>query len=142
MQIAAFCEKVIKEADSERLSLIGVIEGIKMEVVGPELPDEMPPCPLGEMTLALCLWSGDLEGQHTIHVQHVGPAGNRDEPIAFPVVFQPGLAGVNLIVKLNLVVVNAGVHWFDVLFVTGENEEDRLLSRVPLDIQYRPQRVG
>ena len=49
-----------------------------------------------------------------------------------------GNRGVNLISPLQFAVQHEGTYWFDIL-LGGPDQEDELLTRLPLEVQYQRQ---
>ncbi|HTQ69787.1 MAG TPA: hypothetical protein VMI13_13950 [Solirubrobacteraceae bacterium] len=141
VQVAAFCEKVIVDRNVGNLSLIGLVETVTNTAVGEEVPDEMPPFSLGAITLAVCLWADKAKGRYTVKVRPENPIGEQMAPLTSPVQFESGARGVNLIVPMNLQIDHEGLYWFDVLLSAGSGYEDRLLTRIPLEVLYRPQQL-
>lgn len=138
VQLAAFCEKALVDRDTDRLSIIGLVDSVKMVAVGPEAPDVMPPTPLVGLTLAICLWSDQFEGEHTILVQPIDPDGDALEPLGLAASFEQGMRGVNLILPIPILLQKAGAYWFNVL-LGDPDAERRLLSRIPLEVEYEAQ---
>jgi hypothetical protein len=140
VQVATFCEKVIRDA-SGQLSLIGLTAGVAQGAVGPEVPDEMPPFQLGGLTLVLTLWSDQAKGRFELKVRPEAPNGQQLDAIAAPIQLPGGAQGVDLVLQINMLVEHEGTYWFDILFSPGGGGQDRLLSRIPLTVQYQPQRT-
>lgn len=133
---AAFCERVLQEADGVP-SLIRVVDRIVHATVGPEAPDEMPPVPVS-LTAAIMLKSGQARGRHSVRLTMEAPSGQEVGPEAvLPVLLEGEERGVNLFVGLNFQAEQEGLYWFNVFFGT----QNVLLTRIPLRIVYQPQRL-
>jgi hypothetical protein len=141
IQVATFCEKVIKDQVGGNLSVIGCVSAVTNAAVGTDVPDEMPAFPLDRLTLAVTLWSDQAKGRYEIKIRPEAPNGQQLEPISAPIQLPGGAQGVDLIMQMNMIVEHEGTYWFDILFSPGRGEEDRLLSRIPLVVQYQPQRL-
>lgn len=140
--LAAICEKVLQEADGV-LSLIRVVDAISQTASGPEPPAQMPPFVLGDVTLVISLKADQARGRFGIRVRPEAPSGIQLPPVEQGINLQPGAAkGVNLVMPLQIAIDQEGTYWFDVFLTGPEPQPDRLLTRVPLNIIYSPQRVG
>lgn len=142
VQVAAFCEKVIVEQGTGKLSLIGLVEQVTNSAVGPEVPDVMPPFSLNALTLAVCIWADQARGRYAIKIRPEDPSGHQLDALSAPIQLEGGPRGVNVITQMNLLVEHEGTYWFDILFATGTTDDGRLLTRVPLEVLYRPQQLG
>jgi hypothetical protein len=141
LQIALFCEKVLEEGDGT-LSLIRVIDRITQTASGPDAPEQMPPFLTENLTLVIALKGGRARGRHAIKIRPETPTGMHLPTLEQGIQIQPGNAGVNLIMPLTLPVSEEGVIWFDIFLAGPPPQEDVLLTRAPLEIQYLPQRIG
>lgn len=138
LQVAAFCEKVVEDKHGV-LSLVSIVDQITNTAVGPNVPDEMPPFTLN-LWLVVMLKADRARGRYSLKIRPEDPSG-RDMPIMeTPVQLEGGERGVNLVTPLQFGVALEGLYWFDVLFSAGTGH-DRLLSRIPLRVVYRPQRL-
>ena len=142
IQVAAFCEKAITEEGTGVLSLIGFVEKITQTAVGAGVPDEMPAFSLNSLTLAICLWADQARGRYSVKIRPENPSGQQMASMTMPIQLEGGPRGVNLITQMNFPIEHEGTYWFDILFSPGSGENDRLLSRVPLEVIYRPQPTG
>jgi hypothetical protein len=142
VQVAAFCEKAIVEQGTGTLSLIGLVEKVTNTAIGPGVPDVMPPFSLDAITLAVCLWADQARGRYAIKVRPEDPSGYQMDSLTLPIQLEGGPRGVNLITKMSFPVEHEGTYWFDILFSVGQDHDDRLLSRLPLEVIYRPQQTA
>jgi hypothetical protein len=138
VQIAAFCEKAIV-GQGGQLSVIGLVEQVTNNQPNPDAPDEMPPFSLGPLTLVIALWADQTKGRYAIKIRPVEPSGHELDALKMPVQFEGGPRGINLITPMQFPVEHEGTYWFDIIFSAGSSAEDRLLSRVPLEVRYQPQ---
>jgi|ERR1035441_1309630 hypothetical protein len=138
VQIAAFCEKAIV-GQGGQLSVIGLVEQVTNNQPNPDTPDEMPPFSLGPLTLVIALWADQTKGRYAIKIRPVEPSGHELDALKMPVQFEGGPRGINLITPMQFPVEHEGTYWFDIIFSAGSSTEDRLLSRVPLEVRYQPQ---
>jgi hypothetical protein len=124
---AAFCERVLQEADGA-VTLVRVVNRIVR--VEPLTPPEQPVVALPTvLALAISLKAGSALGTCRVTLQTVSPSGIRAPEQAFDVLFESEDRGVNLILWPILINTEpAGLTWVD-LRADGE-----LLSRVPLRV--------
>jgi hypothetical protein len=141
LQMAAFCENVLEDKEGV-LSLVRVVDQVTQTATGPDAPDQMPPFILSHLTLVIMLKADQARGRYAVKIRPEDPSGIQLPPAELPIHLEGSNRGVNLLVPLQIPISLEGVYWFDVLFMPGRNEEDRLLSRVPLAILYRPQKSG
>ena len=125
VQIAAFCETVLREANGN-ISIIRIVD--RHQIVGPT--EEMQQTTVNR-TLALILKSGNMQGANTMTIVPVDPNGNRLPEIKNPVLFEGMERGVGLVADVAFAVKEAGLFWFEVL-IDGVQ-----LTRIPLRILYQ-----
>jgi hypothetical protein len=131
VQLAAFCEKVLREADGA-LSLIRVIDRLTVTAHGPgsgELPAELPEGNL-HVTLVVTLKADDARGRYPISLRVQQPSGVYLPERSFDAMFEGEERGVNLILDLQVEALE-GLYWFDVSI------NERLLTRIPLRVIYQ-----
>jgi hypothetical protein len=139
--IAVLCEKVLQESDGV-LSVIRVIDRLTQGAAGPEAPEQMPPFILDRLTMLVAIRADQARGRHGIKIRPEAPSGLQMQSVEQGVTIQSGATGINLILPLVLPITEEGVYWFDVFLTGPAPQADRLLTRVPLEIVYAPQRVG
>jgi hypothetical protein len=140
VQTALFCEKVLREANGG-ISLINIVEGVGAAAIGDDVPEEMPPISLQQLFLVLQLWADKTKGRYTLKIRPEAPSGVQEDPLVVPINFrESGPKGVDTITPMPYVVTEEGVYWFDV-FLCRADQEDRLLTRIPLNVMYQPQRL-
>ena len=138
--IAALCEKVLHEQDGV-LSMIRIVDQITQSASGTEAPTQMPPFLTNNLTMAICLKSDQARGRYGIKIRPEQPNGQQLPELEQAIQLGSG-GGVNLIMPLVLPITQEGLYWFDI-FLTGlPPQSDRLLTRVPLQVVYSPQRIG
>lgn len=135
-----FCEKVIEDKEGV-LSLIRIVDRITQTATGSEPPEQMPPFILDTLQLAITLKADQARGRYAIKVRPEDPGGRQLPAFEAPLQLVGGNQGVNLIMALQFAVELEGVYWFDVFFVAAKND-DRLLTRLPLEVIYQPQKTG
>ncbi len=140
--IATFCEKVLLEPDGV-LSLIRVVDRFTQTATGPEPPDQMPPFIVSdrELRMVVALKSDKAKGRCAIKVVAEDPSGVRTPVGESDVTLPGGNQGVNLNIGVNFAFQHEGVYWFDVILDGPRNQEDQLMTRVPLEVVYQRQRV-
>jgi hypothetical protein len=141
VMIAALCESVIIGADG-RVSVINVIEQVSTAQRGPDVPDEMPPF-VFPVPFVLDLVSGAAQGRFAVRFQPVDPAGLALDPQEHPVRFGEG-TGCRVRGTLPLELSKEGRYWIEIYLVRGRGDEqsDQLLTKLPLNVQYQPQKTG
>ncbi len=133
VQVAAFCEKALP---GPSLSLINLVDSIG--VAGPP-GDEMPALSLQSITLVICLWADQTKGRYALKLRPETPKAEQLDPIELPINFpDTGAKGLNIVTQVPFTVDEEGTYWFDVLFDPGHDQEPRLLSRIPLTVNYQP----
>lgn len=129
VQMAAFCEKALREEDGV-LSAIRIIDHITHVTPKPDSPEDAP---VAHLTALIGLKSGNVQGKRTVTFQPRPPSGNQVSPTQFVVVFEGEEKGVNVSLQMRYRTDEAGLHWFDVWV------EDQLLTQMPLRITFQPQ---
>ncbi len=136
IQAALICEKLLTDADGVQ-SFIRIIDRVTIGAVGADPPAEMPPQQLSYI-LCITLKSGDARGRHALKIRPEMPSGEQMPALEINLHLEGSERGNNVNLDLKGVTFSLeGLWWFDVLF--GDTET--LLTRVPLRLQYQPQRV-
>jgi hypothetical protein len=138
--MVVLCERVLQEQDGV-LSVIRIIDQMTQTATGPDAPDQMPPFLLDTLTMVITVKSDQARGRHAIKLRPEAPGGIQLPPMEQAITLQSGATGVNLIIPLVLPISQEGVYWFDILLAGREGHEDRLLTRVPLEVIYSPQKL-
>ncbi len=140
VMIAALCETIIIGNDG-RVSVINVIEQVSSAQRGPDVPDEMPPF-VFPVPFLLDLVAGAAQGRFAVKLQPVDPSGLELDSHEYPVQFGEG-TGCRVRGSLPLELTKEGRYWIDVYLVRGrgETQADDLLTRLPLNVQYQPQKI-
>lgn len=126
---AMFVDTVIEGKD-DVLSLIRVIDRMTVNAHGPNVPDDIPPG-IVRTNLVVMLKAGKARGAQRFRVDMELPDGSRKKGPEQTVHFTPGESGgVSIFAPLAIEIVSAGLYWTDVFI------NDRLMSRVPLEIRY------
>jgi hypothetical protein len=136
--MAGFCEKVLVEQGGA-LSIVRLTDTINRVDAGPEPADAMPPFVTDQLTIVVILRAGQAKGRFGIKLEPEAPSGLRLPPFEQGVQFVAGPWGTSIIAPIQMEVAEEGVYWFDVI-LTGPKQEDRRLTRVPLEIIYTPQK--
>jgi hypothetical protein len=132
--MAVFCEHVIEDRTGA-LTVVRVIDEVTITAIGPDVPDAMPPTDY-QFKLVVALKSGEAQGRHTLSIDKQGPDGITRPGPRMPVHFEGGNRGVNVVVPQFVIRLELeGLYWFDVKL------DGQLLTRMPLRVMYRPQRV-
>jgi len=126
LQMALFCEKVLKEADNV-LSVIRVVDRFTVPGVTPE----MPPQPLTFM-IVISFKSGFMRGKQVIAIRPKSPTGVDLPAMEFPVLFEgDDDRGLAMAFPIQWVPPEEGLYWWDVYL----NQE--LVTRMPLRVVYQ-----
>jgi hypothetical protein len=142
LQVAAFCERVLTEQDGP-LSLIRVIDQVTQTATGTDVSDQMPPFVLRDLKLVVVLKSGEARGRYAIKVRPEDPSGMQLPMFETPIqLIGATNSGVNVITDVQIAIQHEGVYWFDVFFAPGGGADDWLLTRIPLEVLYQPQRLA
>lgn len=125
LQMAVFCEKVLREADGV-LSIIRVID--RLIHTGAE-KDMLPFT--HQFIACLTFKSGHVNNKMTIWVKPISPEGHALPEMSFPVLFEGDDRGAGVVVQLNFTFESEGLYWFDVFI------EDELVTRMSMRILYQ-----
>ena len=126
LQMALFCEKVLKEADNV-LSVIRIVDRFTVPGVTPE----MPPQPLAFM-IVISFKSGFMRGKQVIAIRPKSPTGDDLPAMEFPVLFEgDDDRGLAMAFPIQWVPPEEGLYWWDVYL----NQE--LVTRMPLRVVYQ-----
>jgi hypothetical protein len=140
VMIAALCETIIIGNDG-RVSVINVIEQVGTVQRGPDVPDEMPAFAF-PVPFLLDLVAGEAKGRFAVKLQPIDPAGMELQPAEYPVQFGEG-TGYRVRSTLPLELAKEGRYWIDVILLRGRGNDqaEELLTRLPLTVQYQPQKL-
>lgn len=126
---AVFCETVIDGKD-DVLSLVRIIDRMTINAQGAEAPDDLPPGAV-KANLVVMLRAGKALGGQKLRIDLETPDGNQMRSPEQTIHFTAGEAGgANVIAPMTIPVSSAGLFWANVYI------NDRLMSRVPLEIRY------
>ena len=128
VQVAAICERVLREADGV-ISLIRIIDVVTHTERGPDPPNDMPEvrCPL---TLVIAMKSGRAKGRHDVTITPQLPSGETLAAITVSVQLEGEGKGYHIVSKIDIPYTKEGLYWFNVRF------DDELFTRLPLEIRY------
>jgi len=127
VQVAAFCERVLTEAN-QVLSLVRVIDIVTHTERRPDAPKEMPEVHY-PLTLVLMLKSGRARGRHEVTIKPELPSGEFLPPFTLTVQLEGEGRGVNLVSQIDIPYKLEGLYWFNIYF------DEVLLTRIPLEIR-------
>lgn len=132
VNLAAFCDRVLQEVDGT-ISLIRVIDRITLQVPDDASPREVPAL-IVHANAVLAFKSGPVQGTRDVSLRIRNPQGEIQETKSpFPVSFQGGNQGINLVFTLGFEAQQQGVYWVDVLV------GDIALTSMPLEVLYQRQ---
>ena len=129
---AVLCERVLQEQDGTA-SLIRIVDRIIVFASGPD--EAIAPQPVGLFAF-LNFRSGKARGSHYVVIQQERPSGVRQPETKLSVLFEGEDRGVNLIVSLNVVADEEGLHWFDI------GLDEMFVTRVPLRVVHQRTTLG
>lgn len=127
VQVAAFCERVLRESDGV-ISLIRIVDVITHAEQRPDAPDEMPEFHY-PLTLVITMKSGTARGRHELSIIPEEPSGVRLAPLTTSVRMEEGRGSV-LMSRIDVPYKLEGLYWFHVKF------NDQVITRIPLEIRY------
>ena len=128
VQVAAFCERVLRETDGV-LSLIRIVDVITHKEGGENPPRDMPPFRFPLM-LVLTLKARRTRGRHEISVIPELPSGETLSSTTATVQMEGEAQGINYTSKVDMEFTLEGLHWFQIWF------DDYILTRLPLQVRY------
>lgn len=134
VNIATFCERVLREADGVA-SLIRVVDVITHNERGPNPPLEMPEIRY-PLTLFINLKSGTTRGRREITIIPEQPSGESLEPRSLSANFEGEGKGVNITSRIDIPYKYEGLYWFIIEF------EGRVITRIPLEVRYSKMVTG
>lgn len=140
--VATLCERVLTEGDGV-ISIIRIVDRLIQTATGPEPPEQMPPFLVGDrdLKMVIALKSDQAKGRCTVKIVVEDPSGVRVPVGESDITLQPGNLGANLVIGMNVALQHEGVYWFDVLLGGPRNQQDQLMTRVPLEVVYQRQKV-
>ncbi len=127
VNVAAFCQTAIIEANTGNMSVIKIIDGLALAGA----TKEMQPTPV-QLTMVVILKSGEMQGQYNIKVRCVSPSHVETTGPEIPFYFEGGDRGVQVALPIGLIANEQGIYWFDVLL-----EGETILTRVSLRVMYQ-----
>jgi hypothetical protein len=128
VQLAAFCERVLREGDGV-LSLIRVVDIITHPEGGPSPPENMPEFHY-PLTIVLTFKSGSARGRHELTIIPEQPSGETLPPSSISVNFEGEGKGVVIITRIDIPYRFEGLYWFNILI------DQKMITRMPLEIRY------
>lgn len=128
VQIAAFCERVLREGDGV-LSLIRLVDVITHTESRPDAPPEMPTVRF-PLTLVLSLKSGAARGRHDLSLTPEQPSGETLPTLTMSVAMEGEGRGINIVTPIDIPYKQEGLHWFRVQF------DNVLITSIPLEVRY------
>ena len=128
VQIAAFCERMLREADGV-ISLIRIVDTITHTERGHDPPQEMPELRY-PLTLVITLKSGSARGRHEVTITPELPSGETLPSTTVTVQMEGEGRGNNIASRIDIPYTLEGLYWFNVKF------DDNLITRLPLEVRY------
>ena len=128
VQVAAFCERVLREADGV-MSLVRVVDRIEHVERRPDAPRDMPEVHY-PLTLVLALKSGKAKGRYEVTITPVQPSGEPMPSVTMTVQLEGENRGVNIVSPIDVPYRQEGLYWFNITF------DGVILTRLPLEVRY------
>ena len=128
IQVAALCERVLREGDGV-MSLIRIVDVINHSEQGPDPPRDMPTVHY-PLTLVLSLKAGSTRGRHEVTITPELPSGETRPPNTLTVQMEGEGRGTNIVSRIDIPYTLEGLYWFNVRF------GDHILTRLPLQVRY------
>ena len=128
VQVAAFCERVLREADGV-ISLIRVVDVVTHSERGADPPRDMPQVRY-PLNLVVSLKSGRAKGRHDVTITPELPSGETMPAITVTVQLEGEGKGFQVISQIDIPYTMEGLYWFNIRF------DDEMLTRLPLQIRY------
>lgn len=129
ISLAAFCEKVLTEADGG-ISLIRVFDRYNLPAPSPQAP-----APTIALNVVVLLRSGMYRGPATLKIRPVSPAEQILTTLELPINFEgDNERGAMVMLNMGFVPPEQGLYWFDILL------DEELITRIPLRVLF--QRAG
>ena len=129
---AVLCERVLQEQDGVA-SLIRIVDRLIVSGSGPEGAIVAQPINLAAF---INFKSGDARGSHDVVIQQESPSGIRQPEARLSVLFEGEDRGVNLVMGINFVPTEEGLHWFDI------GLDETFVTRIPLRVVHQRTALG
>ena len=130
LQAALLCERVLQEKDGV-LSIIRVIDRMLVQVMGTQVPDQMPPAPIACYAVVM-LKTGSFAGKYKLQLTPLTPSQKPLPAASVDVLLEGGEdRGANVIIPLQFLADEEGVYWFQVKLA------DQILTQIPLRLIYQ-----
>ncbi|MEX2107305.1 MAG: hypothetical protein WD827_00280 [Solirubrobacterales bacterium] len=134
--VAALAPQAAFAPDGRITGISGITNHIQ---IGNQGSDQMPAMRL-KLQAVLLLVAGPARGKSfTVAIQPQGPSGKRLLREDFPFEFRDHeQAPASITIEMHTKVDEEGLHWFDVILAPRlPDGEERLLTRMPLEISYQ-----
>ena len=128
IQVAALCERVLREGDGV-LSLIRIVDVINHTERGSDPPPEMPTIRY-PLTFVLALKSGRARGRQEVTITPELPSGETMPPVTTTIQLEGEGRGANIVAPLDIPYSLEGLYWFNIRL--GKH----ILTRLPLQVRY------
>ncbi len=138
VSVAALCDAVLKEADTNRISCVRFMDRLDVNLTFPVGISELPVPLIYQVHGLIAFKSGGFRGKKTIKIKLVTPSGKLAQTEGgigegFPAFFEGGEHGFNLTLDVTLQTEEEGLYYFDVLL------DDEMVTRIPLRVTFTKQ---
>lgn len=128
IQVAALCERVLREADGV-YSMIRIVDVITHIERRPDAPNNMPQVRY-PLQLVISLKSGRARGRHDITITPQKPSGEDMNTVTTSIRLEGEGKGANIISTIDIPYSDEGLYWFKVAF------DGEIITRIPLEVRY------
>ncbi len=128
VQIAALCERVLREGDGV-VSLIRVVDVVTHTAHGPAAPQDMPEVRF-PLDMMLVFKSGSVRGRHEVTVIPELPSGETLPSFTASIRLEGEGNGAVFHSRLDIPFRMEGLYWFNIQF------DGQIITRMPLEVRY------
>lgn len=129
---AVLCERVLQEQDGVP-SLIRIVDRLVVSGTVSETAFASQPI---NLVAFINFKSGKARGSHNVIIQQESPSGIRQPEARLSVLFEGEDRGINLVMGVNLVATEEGLHWFDI------GLDETFVTRIPLRVVHQQATLG
>jgi hypothetical protein len=128
VQMALFCERVLREGDGV-FSVIRIVDQINHTERGVSPPEDMPEVHF-PLELILSLKAGSARGRSEIKIIPEQPSGETLPPLTMSVILEGENKGAVIHSRIDIPYKYEGLYWFRVEF------DGNVITRLPLEVRY------
>jgi hypothetical protein len=132
--MATFCEYLIEDKRGV-LSVLGMVDRVRVEARGAGIPDTLPPIDF-KGKLVLRFVAGKAIGRGTVRIDIETPDGLNHPGPSFGITFAAPAYGVQRVIDIRMPLVMEGIYWFTVWL------DEQRMAQLPLHVVYEPEVTG